>query len=140
MPLFAEAADAPRVVALGQPFAVLIPDQIVMEIRRDGKIQDKLQQSMQVGDLQQVLTAGDMGHFLIGIVDDDGQVVCRGSVLSPQHDIADALNQEIGIQSVRLQSPARIAGAEREGAKRVTAAFHCPTHVQPEGMWTVLRQ
>ena len=55
-----------------------------------GKPEQRLQQHVDVGRREQVHAARDVGDALIGIVDDDAQVVARRRLLADQHHVAPA--------------------------------------------------
>ena len=59
-------AQRDRAVALGEPLAAAVGDQVVMVVARRAQPEQRLQQAVDVGGVEQVLAAGDQGDALAG--------------------------------------------------------------------------
>lgn len=60
-----------------------------MAIDGDGKLQQFLQQSMQVSGFEQVLSARDMSDALECVIVNDAQVIAAADVASDENDIPE---------------------------------------------------
>ena len=70
---------------------MLIGDQAVVLPFGDGKFQQGLKQSVQVGCGEKVFAPGDEGDALQGVIDDDGKVVAGRGLFAGEDDIAKEL-------------------------------------------------
>ena len=109
-PAIAQVAQGDRPVALGQALAAAVGDQVVVVVARRAQAEQRLQQSMHVRGMEQVLAARDQRHPLQMVVDRDRQMVARGHVLARQHHVAEALG--IG----RDDAGAAVLPGQRPGA------------------------
>ena len=76
-------------VPLGVAFAVRSHQQAVVAVGRRGQAEQRLQQPLDMGGLEQVLAAHDVCDLLDRVIDHHGQVIGDAQVLARQDDIAD---------------------------------------------------
>lgn len=69
-------------VAFGEAFAGFIFDAGVVKVDGSGKAEDGLELAVDVGCVEKILTAGDVGDVLECIIDDYGQVVGDADVFA----------------------------------------------------------
>ena len=110
----AQVAQRDRPIALGQPLAAAVGDQVVMVVARRAQAEQRLQQAVDVGGVEQVLAAGDQRHALQMVVDRDRQMVARRHVLARQHDVAEA--HRIGRDRCRRGTSSQVSGPVRASA------------------------
>lgn len=87
--MLSHGGERKGIVALGEPLPVFIDDERVVEKSRLHEAQKSLEDPVDVGRGDKILAAGDMGDFLGGIVDNDGEMIGRADVFSGQNDIAE---------------------------------------------------
>ena len=75
-------------VALGEALTVRAGEQGVVAVFRGGKVEQRLQQTVDVRCLEQILAADDVSDVLGGIVEGDGEVIARRGVLAGEDDVA----------------------------------------------------
>jgi hypothetical protein len=61
-----------------------------------GQAEEPLQDHVDLGGLEQVLAADDVGDALRGVVEDDGQVVGRAHAAAGEDDVADLADEVVG--------------------------------------------
>ena len=62
-----------------------------MVVARGGKVEQHLQQAVDIGCCEQVLAAYDICDALISIVKGDGKMIGRGHVFARQNDVPEPL-------------------------------------------------
>ena len=75
-------------MSLGEALAGIIENELMVEIGRLGEIQKSLEQAVDMGRAEEVLSPGDVRDFLGGVIDDDGEVIRSSDVLTGEDDIA----------------------------------------------------
>ncbi len=85
----AEGGEGEGVVAGGEAGAVGAGDEAVVVVAGFGEAEEGLEEAVDVGGGEEVLAAGDVGDGLVGVVDDDGEVVGGGDVLAGENDVAE---------------------------------------------------
>ena len=97
-----------------------------MVIARGRKVEQMLQDHMDRGGIKEILAADHMADFLVGVVDDDGQVIGGAHVAAGQNHIADAVDHLPGCDGAR-------AGVKGFFVKRrLSNGLHGFLHVKPE--------
>ena len=86
---FAQVPDREAVVALGEALSLVVGEQRVVAVFRHVEAEQRLEQAVNMGRLEQVGAAGDQAHPLDGVVDRDREVVAGGRVLAGQHRVAE---------------------------------------------------
>ena len=76
-------------MALGQPRAVRAEHERDVRPRRPRQAEEIAEQRLAGGRWEQVVAADDLPNPLLGIVDDDGQVVGEGAVTAAQDEVVD---------------------------------------------------
>ena len=84
----AEGGQRPGVVALGEAAAGRVADERVVVPDRDGQAEERLQQAVQRRGVAEVGAADDVGDALVGVVDDDGEVVGGADVAAGEDGVA----------------------------------------------------
>ena len=107
----AQCRKAGRGSPLGEALSVGTDDEGVMMIARRPQAQQRLQDALDMRCGEEVGPAHDIGDRLIGIIDDNGEVVAGQRVLARDHDVP--LRQRIGGDAAR----ARIMPGERSGER-----------------------
>ena len=87
-PSDAQVGQRRRAVALGETLAGRVRQQRVVAILGGRQVEQRLEQAVDVGAVEQVDAADDVGHPLRGIVDRDREVVARRRVLAGKDDVA----------------------------------------------------
>ena len=60
-------------------------------VSRRGKIEQRLEEALDMGCRKEIIPAGDQGYALQRIVHNDGKVIAGGELFPCQHDIAQKL-------------------------------------------------
>ena len=89
----AHRGEGRRQVALGEPPAVLMHDQRVVEVTRLGQAEKRLQKPLHGRRRPEVRGANHQAHAAGGIVDDAGEVLARRRVLSCQDLVVDVTDR-----------------------------------------------
>jgi hypothetical protein len=108
--------------ALGHPPPVAVADQIVVVPARYRQAQERLEEAVDVGGVEQILAAGDERHPLGRVVDHDREVIARRHVLAGEHHVAEGSG--VGLDP----AGAHVVPGERPGA------LERPGDVQPPGI------
>ena len=78
-------------MALGEAFAFVVEDELMMEVGRLGEVEELLEETMYVGGWEEVLAASDVGNFLGGVIANHGEVIGGADVFSGENDIAEKI-------------------------------------------------
>ena len=70
--LLAEGTDGEGIVALGQADAVLVGEEMGVEVGRGGKEKGALEEDLAGGGFEEVAAADYFGDLGVGVVDDTG--------------------------------------------------------------------
>ena len=80
-----------RAIALGQSLAPTVGYQIVMIVAWRLDLEQRLQQAMDVGGVEEILTTGNEVHPLQVVIDHHGEMIARGGVLARKDRVAQKL-------------------------------------------------
>ena len=96
----AQIGEGRRAVALGEPLAVAVDQQIVVVIVRRRQVEQRLEQPVDVGGGEEVAAAHDVGDALGGVVDRDGEMIAGRRVLAGEDDVAEqpGLGLDLGVR------------------------------------------
>ena len=70
--LLAESADGEGVVAFGEADAVLVGEELGVEVGGRGEVEGALEEDLAGGGFEEVAAADNFGDLRIGVVDDAG--------------------------------------------------------------------
>ena len=76
-------------VALGQPLAVGAEHERHVGVAGGGEAEPRAEPQLARRGVQEVGAAHDLAHALLGVVDDDGQVVGERPVVAAHHEVVD---------------------------------------------------
>ena len=115
------ARDRPRVVTLGETFALPVADEVVVQIRRGGQVEEVLEDHVDRRRLGQIRAARDEGDALRRVVQRHGEVVGGGEVAARDDHVTDG-----GAEGFGRHRPARpaLAPAGISGHPRVEPQRH----------------
>ena len=91
-----------RIIAFRQAFAGIVAYAGMVEVSRFGKSENGLELAVDVGGFQQIVTAGDVGDVLEGVVNDYGEVVCDADVFSGEDGIAIGVGVHAGFSEAEI--------------------------------------
>ena len=120
-PLAAESDEGKGLVALGEAPAVGIADERVVEIIGNVQVEKRLQKAVDVGRGKQVVTAGDVGDLLGGVIDNDGKMVGCADILACQDHVPEKRRVN-GLHSMK-----QIIECQRAGDLRCGRCVQSPT-------------
>jgi len=85
----AQVPDAKRVVAFGEARARIVDDEMAVVKSWRSPAQGAIQEQLAGGGLQQIRAADDFGDSHFGIVDGDGELICRHVIVAPDDEVAE---------------------------------------------------
>jgi len=75
-------------MAFGESLTLFIHNEDVVKKSGLREIQQLLEDAVDVGGREEVLAPGDVGDFLGGVIDDDGEMIGGAEVLAGKNDVA----------------------------------------------------
>ena len=104
-------------MAFGEAFAFVIEDESVMKISRLGEIEEFLEKAMHVRGREKILTAGDVGDGLGGVIAYHDEVIGSPDVFSGKDDVAEKMRVDGDLSVIEIGESQRTG--ERCGLLRV---------------------
>ena len=101
-----EVGEGDGAVALGEAGAVGAEDERDVRPHRSVEAEQIAEQRLRRGGRQQVVAADDLLDALIGVVDDDREVVGEGAVAAAEDDVVDGIGA-LAVQTVGDRRPRR---------------------------------
>lgn len=87
----AEGFQGDGAVALGETVSLGVGEEGVVVVGGGRQTEEGLEEAMEVGGLEEVFAADDVGDALEGVVHDDGEVVAGADVLADEDGVAEEL-------------------------------------------------
>jgi len=104
---FAERFQGDGAVPLGEPGAVCASKERMMEVSGDRVTEERLEHAMEMGRLEKIDTANDVGDPLEGVVVDDREVVTRSDVFADKDGVTEAFGPGL-LQTVDGVGPGKV--------------------------------
>lgn len=112
-------------MSLCEANAVRVGDKGVMQVHWLVESEQCLKQTVGMGGGEQILAAGHMGDFLVGVIDHDCEVVGGSDVLAGEHHVA----QKTGIDGAGTE--AQVGEGKRPGDSGSSVGIEAPGGLPP---------
>lgn len=95
--MLAEGADGEGVVTFGEADALVVGEELGVEVFGSGEIEGALEEDLAGGGFEEVPAADYFGDSSVGVVDYTGELVAGKGVLSPDEEVAEIFSSGEGM-------------------------------------------